>query len=149
MATSVTGTGITFPDATTQTTAAVSAPSFGAVGSIAMLYYINAAGATINNNIYEIPANTSLSGSSLRYVSLAAAWYNFNNSYGYINNLTNLRFSATGLITYLQGATQTSGVTALTGTWRVLQGGIACMYFDEGCSSYVYRFLPVLMQRIS
>ena len=149
MATSINSSGITFPDATTQTTAAGGIPAFSAVGSIAMLYFINASGATTTSSLYEIAAGDTLSGSSLRYISLATGWKTWNGSYGYVNGQTNFRFSNVAISAYLQGATQTNGVTALSGTWRVLQGGVACQYYDEGCNNFVYRFLPVLMQRIS
>jgi len=140
MASSLNGTGITFSDSTTQSTAAVTGvtslngqtgaivnTTFQAVGSIAFLAnwsrsgYVS--GATVNS------ANTGY------ITAFTGSWREI--AYPFVRN---------GNVTVPGAATaQTNNATtvAVTGTWRVMGSATASMF--DGCltQTYAFAFLAV------
>lgn len=127
MAVTVSGTSITFNDATVQTTAA-STPStaFGDVGTYAVLLI------TVNTNL---ATGATIAGSSLRY--------------NYTGNSSN-SFGAP----FVGGRSRSSvnydgGGTALSGTWRKLSTGPTYIFRDLGCGLVAYDWVNALYVRIS
>ena len=142
MATSVTSTGITFPDATTQTTAyvagggvsslngqtgAVDTTSTGAVGSTMMLMY---------STYSDISQGATVAGSTL-YRS-----YSCSNTSDYGQSWSSQQWISSGYLYYGGGG------TTMTGTWRKMSGGTTSTY-SYGCCYYVSRYWPTLFIRVS
>ena len=142
MATSVTSTGVTFPDATTQTTAyvagggvssvngqtgAVVTTNVASIGCTMILMYgyysdiaqgTTCAGSILYNN-YSAP--TYAGGG---YSFSAAKWQNGGSGYG-------------------------GSGTAQSGTWRKMSAGSSAIYQYYGCCYYATSFYPTLFVRIS
>jgi len=126
MPSSLNGTGITFNDNTTQSTASVTASTdLGGVGSYAFLLI------AVNNNL---GINGTIAGSSLRYNYSGAD--RFNSEYSRMHT-----------------STYDGGGTSLAGTWRKMASGtvyIVVTVVDEyGNASLVYNWRPSLYVRIS
>ena len=130
----VSGTQITFNDATTQSTAAVAAPaSFGAVGTVTMALIQYAS----TNQV--IAAGDTYAGSALlRQADVA----NNNGALQYLHGFNNDNANPTANGPYLSGPSTTS--LSLSGTWRVLTRA-KYAWLDAASS---FRAL-VLVQRIS
>lgn len=95
-------TGLTFPDATTQTTAGLSGASYGGVGC----HFIGVSSTYLNSTTtYHIPIGTTVAGSTLR----AAKTVSLNVSYG--NNVAAYVVAPTWLHTI------TSDSLPQSGTW--------------------------------
>lgn len=139
--------GITFNDATVQTTAASLVPSsFSAIGSVL---------AVANYSTSNLLPGNTVAGSSLLYVT---GIYSATASNGVINlefgvSTTNgfqggfggIRGSRAGNI----GAFQPSNTTALSGTWRVLTPVTARYSFYDVYNATNIQYTGVLVQRIS
>ena len=144
MAVTVSGTSITFNDATVQTTAAVAdSKDYGGIGSYVMAYY-GATGPANSGRSNFIANGATLAGSSLRVSSrttsnnvvAGAGAEVFNNSVG-------SRIYGGASSTF-----PTSNSITLTGTWRVMNGGAWSFNESLGCSP-AYYWIPLLWVRIS
>ena len=141
----LTSAGITFGDATTQSTAAVSASTaFDGVGSYATAYYAqNAVTTTVNRSQY-IARGATIAGSSLRVNSRATS----------SNVTTVVEAGSGGMMSGVQNAVNvsafpTSNTTTLSGTWRVMSGGVWQFTADAGSPDYVMVWPAVILVRIS
>ena len=141
MATSVTSTGITFPDATTQTTAYVAG---GGVSSV------NAqTGAVVTTNTGSIGCTMIVMYGYYGDIGVGATcagsilYYNYgaNQPQPYAYTWAAQRY-VTGGLSYGGGG------TALTGTWRKMSTGTSGTY-SYGCCSYFSQYFPTLFVRVS
>jgi hypothetical protein len=140
--------GITFNDATVQTTAASLVPSsFSAIGSVL---------AVANYSASNLFANDTIAGSSLLYVtgsytsniSLGIIYVEFgvSTTNGFQGGLGGLRGARSGNI----GAFQPSNTATLPGTWRVLVPATArYSAYDSPYNNTYIQYTGVLVQRIS
>lgn len=125
MAVTVSGTSITFNDASVQTTAAGGVPAFLGVGSVLILYNFArtsyTTGATVN------AANTGYPS------GVTPTNFTFNYSTGRTGNTTSPGPAPAGNLS----------TTAVTGTWRVASGAPQGYYDPCGNTSYAFPFLAV------
>jgi len=112
MAVTVSGTSITFNDATVQTTAAVAPPTtFGAVGT----YFIGFSYPGANSSTRYIPGDT-VAGSNLRYATNDSG----NSGYAYSLSGNLIGGGGTSSIGNAWGLGNYGVSAGLTGTWRAM-----------------------------
>ena len=147
MAITVSGTTITFNDATTQTTAAVAGVTSlnGQTGAITITTFdaIGSVGWLVYNGTTNLTAGGTVAGTSLYYASTVVTNYQgaiITN--GTINSGTFTRYNNGGTLRSRNGAAPSSvaplGFTALTGTWRAMNAvgfvdvyGICCIAYNS------------------
>lgn len=130
MPVTVSGTSITFNDATVQTTAASAASTaFGGIGSYALL--ANAANA-------DVATGGTVAGSSLRY------------DYGAPNSIASSSQSPyqTAFV-YEGGGSYSAGGSAVSGTWRKVSTGNVYRTYFNACVGTVRIYHVALFVRIS
>lgn len=143
MAVTLTSTGIQFPDATIQTTAASGGAStdFDGVGSYAMAYYGASTSVITTNRVGILTRGSTIAGSSLRVSSLTTT-----------NSSTATTTSGShSLGTTIQSGSSsfpTTGTTTLSGTWR-LMGGVTWGGKADTGYGYVYYWYSLLWVRIA
>lgn len=121
MAITVSGTTITFNDATTQTTAAGGVPSFLAIGSTMLLY--NFSGTTYAPNSNVAAANTGYaSGTTVNVFTLGQA----------------VARSGNVTVPGASGSTSYPNTTAVTGTWRTMSSAYQRVY--DACTGTTTAF---------
>jgi hypothetical protein len=142
----VSGTEITFNDATTQSTAAtggvtslngqtgaITDTSVDTIGSVMFLYYAVTGTATLNTSLL-LTANTTIAGSSLRY------------------NPSSVQGNGIGALatTARQTATDyTAGGTALSGTWRTMGNFTYFQNTNQGGCNFLANWAPIMFVRVS
>ena len=151
MATSVTSTGITFPDATTQTTAAVAGVTSlnGQTGAVVTTTFGNI-GSVVVASAYQgsyALAGSTIAGSNLYYPTtisqvfpsqLWSAGTNASNP----NTVNTTYWSGLGISVSVTrtgntGSQPPSGATNLSGTWRLMSSwcGAASSAYNNCCGS--------------
>jgi hypothetical protein len=147
MAITVSGTTITFNDATTQTTAASGSTTFNTVGSVGYLVYD---GAT------NIVAGNTVAGTSLYYASTVVSNYQTsiitNGSiasgfYTRYNNGPSTRKD--GTLPPVIIARPPLGMTALTGTWRAMNAVAKTEITGACCDGSYNNYAAMVFVRIS
>ena len=140
MATAISGTSITFNDATVQTTAASGSTTFDAIGSVGYFLYYSA-GTT------NLTAGNTIAGSSLYYVSTIVA--NVTDQQGMITNGSvasgsYTRYEGSAAVRVRASPTPASqvpplGMTTLSGTWRAMNAVSRSASYVEPCSNAAYN----------
>ena len=141
----LTSAGITFGDATTQSTAAVTpSTAFDGVGSYTVAYYAQSSPTALNGRSSFLGNGATFAGSSLRVngratsntivVSASEAGGN-DGPLGDVSRVTTNAFD-------------TANSISLSGTWRVMAPG-AWVRVVDNCGTTSYLWHPLLWVRIS
>lgn len=163
MAVTVSGTGITFNDATTQTTAftgatgvtslngqtgAITNTTFDAIGSVGFFCYYSAS---------ILAAGGTVAGSSLYYVSTVVS--NFSNesnnliTNGSIGSGTYTAFNATAADRARANTSASQvpplGMTTLSGTWRAMNVVSRSAAYMDSCSTARNNYSMAVFMRVS
>jgi hypothetical protein len=133
MAVSLNSTGVTFSDATTQSTAAVASTTFDAIGSVGYFCYYSAS---------VLAAGGTVAGSSLYYVSTVVANVTDQNGLvtnGSISSGTNTVYSGSYATRSRSGTAAGQvpplGMTTLSGTWRAMNAVSRSAAYNVCCTA--------------
>lgn len=158
MASALNGTGVTFNDASTQSTAApTGVTTLGGVGNIMAVYLLSttsqAANATIAGSSLFYPSSTPVLGSGGNYFVYTATNWNVQcltatGNSGVFSTSQQIIYNRTGAGNL--GVVVPTNCTALSGTWRLL-GGVrgGGTSYDGAYGFYNASWFGVLAVRIS